>query len=182
MQAQILMARQQWEEAKAPLTKLMAAYPENVGRNNPYRLLAEVHRNLGEREQEIEMLTQLAARSADATDAYSRLMEVGTEREEWQQVVENGQRYMAVYPMLATVHERIGRASEALGRDEEAVAAYRRLLRLESGDPVDVNYRLARLLQEADPQAARRHILEALADAPRFRDGHRLLLEIAGEN
>ena len=182
MQGQILMARQQWQEAKGPLEKLMAAYPENVGKDSPYRLLAEVHRNLGEREQEIDMLTQLAARSADATDAYSRLMEVGTEREEWQQVVENGQRYMAVYPMLATVHERIGRATEALGRDEEAVAAYRRLLRLESGDPVDVNYRLARLLQEADPQAARRHLLEALADAPRFRDGHRLLLEIAGEN
>ena len=59
--------------------------------------------------------------------------------------------------------------------DERAIEAYRRLLFLEPTDPADVNYRLARLLQDRDPALAKRHLLEALAEAPRFREAHRLL-------
>ncbi len=181
MQAKSLIAARRWEQAKAPLTKLISLYPDHVGEDNPYRLLAEAHRRLGETKQEVQVLSTLAARSADAVDAYGRLMEVGVEQENWEQVVENGRRHLAVYPMLVTVHGRMGRAYEALGRDAEAVASYRHLLLLGSADPVDVNFRLARLLQRQDPQAARKHILEALADAPRFREGHRLLLKIIEE-
>jgi hypothetical protein len=65
-----------------------------------------------------------------------------------------------------------------LGQDERAIDAYQRLLRLDPADPVTVNYRLAKLLRDRDNAAAKRHLLDALADAPRFREGHRLLLEI----
>ena len=36
----------------------------------------------------------------------------------------------------------------------------------------------ARILQEEDPGAAKRYLLETLADAPRFREAHRLLLKV----
>ena len=152
-----------------------------MGEDNAYQLLAEAHRNLGETEQEAQVLGRLAALSPDAVDAYARLMEIGMEQENWAQVVENGERYLAVYPLLATVYGRLGLASEELGRVEPAGEAYRRLLLLDPADPVDVHYRLARLLRGQDPAAAKKHILEALADAPRFRDGHRLLLTILDE-
>jgi tetratricopeptide (TPR) repeat protein len=178
LQAGRFLADQKWEQAKAPLQKLISLYPRQVGKDNAYQLLAAVHRQLGETEREVQVLGKLAAMSSDAADAYSRLMEVGMEQEDWTQVVENGARYLAVYPLLPAVYSRLGQASAELGREEAAVQSYQRLLLLDPADPVEVHYRLARLLQERDPAAAKRHVLEALADAPRFREGHRLLLKI----
>jgi len=176
-----LLADRKFEEAKKPLEKLISLYPQYAEEGNAYRLLAQVHHELAETEQERRVLNSLASISPDEAYAYGRLMEIDAEQENWQEVVTNGERYMAVYPMLATVHWQLGRADEELGRDEKAVESYRRLLLLEPENPVEVRYRLARLLRLRDPIAAKRHILEALAEAPRFREGHRLLLEIAGE-
>lgn len=178
LQVRMLLADEQWEAAKEPLEKLIDLYPEHVGEGNAYQLLASVHRRLDEIERERDVLSRLAEMASDAADAYMRLMEIAAERKSWDQVVENAGRYLAVYPMLGRVYESLGRAAEELGRSEQAVDAYRRLLLLEPADPVEVHYRLARLLRHHEPADARRHILEALADAPRFRVGHRLLLEL----
>jgi tetratricopeptide (TPR) repeat protein len=83
--------------------------------------------------------------------------------------------------MLGTVHWRMGRANEELGQNDQAIASYRRLLLLDPADPADINYRLARLFLDRDPVTAKRYVLEALADAPRFRQAHRLLLKIINE-
>lgn len=181
LQAKKLMADRRWEQAKEPLQKLIRLYPRHVGEDNAYRLLAEVHRNLGDTEQERLVLSDLAVLSPDAVYAYERLMEIGVEQKDWRQVVTNADRYMAVYPMLGTVHWRLGRANEELGLAERAIESYRRLLFLEPTDPADVNYRLARLLQQRDPAGAKRHVLEALAEAPRFREAHRLLAKLMKE-
>jgi tetratricopeptide (TPR) repeat protein len=178
LHARSLIAEEKWEEAKAPLTRLISLYPGHAGQDNAYQLLARAHRSLGETQQETQTLAALAKLSADAADAYDRLMEIGMEQKEWEQVAENGRRYLAVYPLLPTAYSRLGRANEELGRREPAIDAYRRLLLLDPADPVDIHYRLAKLLQKQDPAAARRHVLEALADAPRFRAGHRLLLSL----
>jgi len=178
LHARSLIREEKWQEAKVPLEKLISLYPGYVGQDNAYQLLAQVHRSLGETQQEMQVLGIWAKLSPDAADAYSRLMEIGAEQENWEQVAENGDRYLAVFPMLSSTYRQLGRADEHLGRDDSAIDAYRRLLLLDPADPVEVNYRLARLLRQRDPTAARRHILEALADAPRFREGHRLLLSL----
>jgi len=181
LQAHSLVAEHKWEQAKTPLQKLISLYPNHVEKDSAYQLLAEVHRNLGETPQEAQVLGTLAGLSSDAADAYNRLMEIGVEQKNWTQVIENGERYLAVHPMLSATYQRLGWANEALGREEPAVQSYQRLLLLDPSDPVDVNYRLARLLQQRDPTAAKRHILEALADAPRFREGHKLLLTMPAQ-
>jgi len=181
LHAQSLLAERQWQQAQEPLKKLISLYPEYVAEGNAYSLLALAHRNLGETEQETGVLARLATLSASAGEAYDRLTEIGTEQENWQQVVENGDKYLAVYPLLGTIHWRLGQAHEALGQEAQAIESYQRLLPLEPPDPVEVHYRLARLLRHRDAAAAKMHILEALADAPRFRQGHRLLLEILAD-
>ncbi|MBN1506607.1 MAG: hypothetical protein JW955_07165 [Sedimentisphaerales bacterium] len=178
LHADNLLADRKWQDAKEPLRKLLSLYPANTGQGNPYRLLAQVHRKLAETEQEAQALSQWATLSPDAAEAYDRLMEIAMEQKNWTQVVANGARYLAVYPLLGTTYQRLGRACQELGLPERAVDAYERLLLLDPADPVDVNYRLAQLLQRRDPTLAKRHILDALADAPRFRQGHKLLLEI----
>jgi tetratricopeptide (TPR) repeat protein len=179
--AKALLANRQWAEAKKPLEKLIKLYPQYSGEDNAYLLLAEAHRQLGETQQEQDILSKLAMISSDAAYAYSRLLEIATEKEDWQQVVKNGEKSMAVYPMLAQLHWQLGRANEELGRDEQAIESYKRLLLLDPADPAEVNYRLGRLLLAKDPAAAKKHVLMALAEAPRFREGHRLLLKIINE-
>ncbi len=124
------------------------------------------------------MLNKLVTISANATEAYVRLMEIAMEQKNWREVFDNGNKYLAVYPMLGTVHWCMGRANEELGQNDQAIESYRRLLLLDPADPADINYRLARLFQERDPVTAKRYVLEALADAPRFRQAHRLLLKL----
>lgn len=181
IRAKSLMANRKWEQAKEPLKKLISLYPQYAGEDNAYRLLAEAHRNLDETEEEREALGKLAGISSDAVYVFDRLMQIDTERENWRQVVAAGEKYLAVYPLTAGTYSQMGRANQELGRSDEAVESYRRLLLLDPADPVDVNYRLALLLRRDDPATAKRHILEALADAPRFRQAHRLLLEILDE-
>ncbi len=176
--AKALLANRQWEEAKVPLEKLIALYPQYAGDDNAYRLLAEAHRQLGEIDEEQQVLEKLAALSSEATYAYGRLMDVAEQKKDWQTVVDYGQRYTQVNPLPAKLYWQLGQAEEALGRNDEAVESYKRLLLLDPPDPVEVNYRLARLLRDSNPAEAKRHVLMALAEAPRFRDAHRLLLEI----
>ncbi len=177
-QARHLLAEEEWEQAKQPLQHLIALYPEQTAKDNAYSLLARAHRKLGETEEEMQVLNQLAAISADAVTTYARLMEIGVDQQDWQQVLDNGERYLAVNPLLGQVYWHMGQAHEALDRPEQAIASYQYLLHLDPADPVELNFRLARLFQDRDPGTAKRHLLEALADAPRFRAAHQLLLKM----
>jgi tetratricopeptide (TPR) repeat protein len=179
--AKALVANRQWQKAKEPLNKLIALYPDYAGEDNAYGLLAEVHRNLGEAQEEQEVLEKLAALSSSAAHAYGRLIELAMEKKDWQSVGKYGQKYLAVYPMLPQLHWQLGRAGEELGQDERAIESYKRLLLLDPADPADVNYRLARLLEHKNPAEAKKHVLLALAEALRFREAHRLLLRIVSE-
>ena len=71
-------------------------------------------------------------------------------------------------------------AREANAKPDEAIDAYRVMLRLDPPDPAETHFRLARLLHEKKDPATRRHILQALEEAPRYRDAHKLLLAIVG--
>ena len=181
VQANHLLENENWEQAQIPLKKLLSLYPNYTGEGNAYSLLAQIYRKLDDIKQERLMLSKLATVSANAVEAYGRLMEIAMEQKDWPAIIENGNKYIAVYPMLGTVHLQMGRASEELGHNEQAIDSYRRLLLLDPADPADINYRLAKLFQDLDPGTAKRYVLEALADAPRFRQGHRLLLKIISD-
>lgn len=174
-----LIAERKWEEAKAPLQKLLELYPEQTGADNAYALLAEAHRALGETEPERETLAKLAARDADAVEAFLRLMELAALGRDWPAAARNAQRLLAVNPLLPQPHRYLGRASEEQGKREAAISSYRTLLLLDPPEAAEIHFRLARLLHQTGDPAAKRHVLQALEEAPRFRDAHRLLLDLS---
>ncbi|PYK98694.1 MAG: hypothetical protein DME19_11450 [Verrucomicrobia bacterium] len=180
--ARRLVAEKQWEQARAPLKKLIELYPGYAGANNAYLLLAAVHRELKDTDAERETLSRLAALDADATDSFLRLMELSEDAKDWPAVVQNAERFLAVNPLLPQPYRHQARASEELGRTDAAVEAYQKLLLLDPPDPAEVHFRLARLLRKTGDPAAKRHVLQALEEAPRFREAHQLLLEIIGEH
>jgi tetratricopeptide (TPR) repeat protein len=144
----------------------------------PYAMLARVHRELGESDAEIAMLNKVAELNSNAPDAYERLMEIAAERKDWPGVLTNAARFSGVNPLSLAPHRYEAEAREALGEKPAAIAAYRALLELGPPDPAEIHYRLARLLHEAGDPAAKREVLLALEDAPRFRAALDLLLRI----
>ena len=180
-EAKRLLRDKKWKEAKVPAEELRRLYPGHTGADNAFELLAQAHRRLGETNAERSVLSDWAARDADALDAYSRLMELNAARADWGGVATNAERYLAVNPLVHPPYDYLAEADEALGRREEAIRASRTLGRLDPPDPAGAQFRLARLLHEAHDPAAKRHLLMALEEAPRYRDAQRLLLKMVQE-
>ena len=179
--AQKSIEAKRFGEAKAPLLRLIELYPENTGPDNAYALLAEAHRGLNETAQERATLGKLARIKADAVPTYLRLMELDADAKDWDAAVRNAERFLAVNPLVPQPYRFLAQAGEELGRDRDAIQACRTLLLMEPPDPAAVHHRLAKLLHKNGEPDAKRHVLQALEEAPRFRDAHRLLLRISQE-
>ena len=177
-QAKKLMREKQFEEAKAPLQRLIELFPDHVSRDSPYPLLAEVHRTLNETNAERRVLEVYAERDADGVDAYLRLIELAALDEDWDVVRKTAEKFLAVNPLVPQPYRYLAKASEALDQPASAIQAYRTMLLLDPPDPAEVHYRLAKLLFQSGDPAAKRHVLKALEEAPRYREAHKLLLQI----
>jgi tetratricopeptide (TPR) repeat protein len=174
-----LMKEKRWESAKAPLKKLIALYPESKSADSAYRLLGQVHRQLGEAKAEISVLERLAALDAEAGDVYLRLIELHQEAEDWEGVARNAERMLAVNPLIRVPHRALGESARQLGTPQRAIESYRALLQMDPIDPALMHFELARLLSDQGrSDQAKRHVLMALEEAPRYRAAQRLLLEI----
>ena len=176
--AKKLLRERKWKEAKSPLEKLIKFFPAHTGPDNAYWLLAEAHRGLNETNEERSVLTTLANLEADDVETFARLMELNSLIKDWPAVAQNAGRYLAVNPLVALPYRHLAQASEALDQRDTAIRACKTLLLLDPPDPAGTHVQLARLLYQTGDAGAKRHLLQALEEAPRFREAHRLLLEM----
>jgi tetratricopeptide (TPR) repeat protein len=177
-----LMEQRQWQAAQAPLKKLIELYPDNGGGETPYIMLAKSWRELDDAKQERAALEQLAAVNADNLDAFSRLTELAFQAEDWPAVLKYGERLLAINPLRPPTYRWLATAAQRTEDDPVAIAAWRALLALDPIDPAAAHYQLAVLLHKTgDLPAARREVLKALEEAPRYRAAQRELLSIVRE-
>ncbi len=172
------MNAKKWAEAKEPLEKLVELVPGDISGGGSYPSLAYAHRQLNETNREEAVLAKWALLDDTATDAYGRLMQLASTRQDWTNALENANRYLAVQPVAPPAYRIIAQANEALNQPKPAIHAYRLLLQLDPPDPADTHFRLARLLHQENEPDAKRQVLQALEEAPRFREAHRLLRAI----
>lgn len=174
--------REQYAEARSVLENLSKMYPTAAGEDSPWRLLAAVYEKLGERDLEWVTLTRISDEDAEAPDIYLRLMALGQERGDWRTVRTNVDRHLAVNPLIPAPYRFLAETGEAEGDWPSAIEAYRALIELGPADPAGTHYRLGRALfrlgRVEDRPEARRQVLLALEEAPRYREALRLLLEI----
>jgi tetratricopeptide (TPR) repeat protein len=177
--ARQLLQERKFNEALKAAEQLHEVYPNGTDNESSYALLAAAHRGLRNAAAERQALEQVAAREADATAVFLRLMEIGEAQSDWEVVATNARRMLAVNPLVAAPHRYMAVAAEKLGHREDAVRAYQALLLFETTDAPETHFRLAQLLREAGNKTqAKRHVLMSLEEAPRFLDAHRLLLEL----
>jgi tetratricopeptide (TPR) repeat protein len=172
------MEAKKWPEAKAVLKHLVELHPKQAGAESAYRSLAAVLRETGEKDEERAVLAKLSVLDDDATEAYLRLMDLAQEAKDWPTVRNAADRYLAVNPLVVPPYRYLARASVELGDKTAAIAADRTLLKLDPPNPADTQFQLAQLLHETGDPEARRHVLQALEEAPRYRDALALLLDI----
>jgi tetratricopeptide (TPR) repeat protein len=177
-----LVEDKQWAEAKPILQTLVDAYPDCVGADSAYRMLAAAHHALGETNLEREVLERFAARDDEAQDAYGRLMELGVANKDWPSVETNALRYLAVNPLVPTPYRYLAQASEQTKNAKNGISAYRAILELDPPDLAETHFRLAQLLHRGGDSSARRHVLQALEEAPRYPAALQLLLEINNQS
>ena len=178
-----LIEARQWPQARALLEQLTAAFPQDTGPDSAWRQLAAVCRALEDPAGERAAWAGLAERDDEATDAYLRLCELAADAGDWDTVRRHAERYLAVDPLVPAPWRWLARAAEGAGEAVTAATAYRALLELDPPNPAEVHFGLARALHRLGDPAARRHVLQALEEAPRYREALRLLREIhAAEN
>jgi tetratricopeptide (TPR) repeat protein len=174
-----LVEARKWDAAKPPLRYAVELYPDYHGEEGPYTLLAVIHRELDETDDERAVLEKLVSLDADAIAARLRLAELAEERKDWKAVADQASHALAINPLVPAPYRHLAKAAGELDDRSVAIEAYEALLRLEPLDLAETHFRLARLLRdEGRLPEARRHALESLEQAPRYRDAHRLLLEI----
>ncbi|HVS52756.1 MAG TPA: tetratricopeptide repeat protein [Opitutaceae bacterium] len=172
---------QNWAKARAPLQRLVELYPRQKGPETAYRPLVTALHALGDAAAERRALNAWAAVDDEAPEAYLRLMELAAAEQDWPTVKQNVERYLAVNPLVAPPYRYLAQASAATHDASDAVVAWRTLLQLDPPDPSGAHYQLATLLhQRGEDGEAKRHVLLALEEAPRFREALHLLLELEG--
>ncbi|HEX4122378.1 MAG TPA: tetratricopeptide repeat protein [Verrucomicrobiae bacterium] len=183
-EAEKLMDAKNWAEAKPAVESLVAIYHGERRGDNPLWLLSLVERNLADTNAEFATLQKFAAQESDFEELDARLIELCAARKDWTNEVHYAEQMLAINPLVIAPYAALGEAGAATGRTDEAIEAYRKMLLLDPPDPAEAHYQLARLLHArgGSENEAKRQVLQALEDAPRFREAQRLLLEIEGHS
>lgn len=170
--------KEEWERILELGQKLESLMPENNGPEGGLSLQALALKELERSDEEAEVLRRLVAAVPDDTTAMIRLMELEREAENWQGLRGVGEKLLALNPFLPRAWHSVADAAEALGDSASAIRACERLLLLDDQQAVQAHFRLAKLLRPTDEISAKRHLLDALAMAPRFREGLAMLSEM----
>jgi tetratricopeptide (TPR) repeat protein len=166
-----------WDSVLPLADQLIEWVPEDVSTDSGYQLKATALRKLRRTEEEAAVLRLMVERDPSAKAVLLRLIELDLAGKDWESVQTQAQRTIALNPFLLAPQQALAEAAEALGQSTEAIAAYRRVLLLDPVSAAMIHYKLAKLLRQSDEVQAKKHLLEALALAPRFRLGHQLLQE-----
>ena len=177
--SQAYMAAGEFEKAKETLEKIDSMKATTGERGDPLELLGQVYGELELTKKERQTLENLVALSSDALPALRRLIELAREDGSWEQVAAYAEKINSINPLLPEGHLALAEAAEEVERPGDVVNALRALSKLEPADPAGLDYRMAVALNQLDEtDRAKHHVLRALDEAPRYRQAHRLLLEI----
>lgn len=169
-----------WDDALAIADKLKGMVPGDDSNEGIYALLARIHRGKGNELDERAALIELSERSSDCREALLRLIEIDEKREDWSALEKWCEALQAINPIRSDLQELRAQTYEKQGNAAKAAESLFALLDLQPTDPASIHYRLAKSLKSLGKRKeAKRHVLMALEESPRYKDALELLVEIA---
>lgn len=175
------LAAEEWEEAIAALSELVGNAGYLPGQENAHLALAQAYRGIGDKSKEAAILAEMVNHEANRLSPITRLLELATEARDPEQALRWADAWIAINPMAETPWRALLSAAKERERSETAIEAARALLALEPPDKPSLHFQLAQLTQGSDPQGAKRHVLRALEEAPRFEAAYRLLVKLQAD-
>ena len=170
-----LIENEDWESARDHLESLIEGAGYIPGEGNAHTSLAYVYQNLEDLEKEKTTLETIAQKDAHDLDAVTRLLTIAYEAEDWSDLKHWSDNWLAINPLAETPWRGLLRADEELGNPQQAIKAGSILVKLDPPDIASVHYRVAKQMASSDASNARRHVLMALEEAPRYREAYKLL-------
>jgi tetratricopeptide (TPR) repeat protein len=168
-----------WTDALAIAEKMRTQWPDDARTTGVYAKLAMIHQRLEQIDQEREALVSLVERSSDAFDALSRLCELDETRKDWESLAKWSERLHAIQPIRFDVQQRRAMSHELIGKHATASDAWLACLELDPLDYAWMHYKAAENLKYTGRDSdAKRQVLMALEESPRFSDALRLLLQL----
>ncbi len=178
-QVRQLLTNQRHQEARELLEPWLERCREYTSGDSPAALYAAACRALGDKVGERRALELIAERNDHALDAYERLIELARAEKDWASVGLYAKKALAVQPMRSDVQQWRANAARHLDLPQEELAACRALLALDPVDPAQLHFRVAQLWHRmGNTTQAKRHVLQALEEAPRYAAAQRLLWEL----
>lgn len=173
-------AEKDFENAKTSLEKLRELNTMTGSNGGPMNLLAMVYRKLEQTEAEREALEYVVGHSSDALPALRRLIALNREEQNWQAVADYAAKVLSINPLVPDGQLALAEAGEQLEQPLLVVRSMTALAQMDPVDPAAIDFRMASALTKMSQfDLAKHHVLRALDEAPRYRDAHRLLLQIA---
>ena len=167
--------RNEWKTVREKLQPLAASDLYLPGSDNFHSLLARAAAALGDTAAEREALTVIATHESDALASVTRLLALAKAEQDWAAATRWADAWLAINPLAPTPWRTLLDAHERANNSIAAAEAGRVLLQLNPPDFASIHFRVAQQLANQNPDAARRHVLQALEDAPRFRAAYDLL-------
>ncbi len=177
--ADILIRLKDVESAIDLLERAVKVFPFETGEKSASLMLANLYQERGETEKSLELLKRIASLDDDAAHVFLQIIEFETAAKNWPSVLKYAEKLVAVNPLISAPHAALSKAAEELKQHQVAVEAMEAELLLDPNDIASVHYRLAQQYQSLGDQVkAKRNVLQALEEAPRYRDALSLLLKL----
>ena len=164
-----------WQDAKTRLEEVISAEPNNREEFNPYQAIAAACRGLGDEAGERAALMKLLEIDSNASEAAARLLQIGGKLPAVERLAD-GQRMLETNPFQEQAYRTLITASKETGAP--ARDSYLSLLALETLDAGRLRFELATFLRDTDRAEARRQVLKALEDNPRFEAALEFLVQL----
>ncbi len=155
-------------------------YPDYIGANSDYQLLATSYLNKNKKPQAIEQLERYRDIGGTDVDTLKKLARLEQESGKNAAAAMTFRKITYVYPEDEEVHRRFGAVLLESGDANGAIREYRAALELKPSDTAESHYDLAKALNAAHrPGEAKDQVLLALEAAPAFKPAQQLLLQLS---
>jgi tetratricopeptide (TPR) repeat protein len=161
------------------LKKAIELFPSLAGKESPFSTLAELYRQEGQIEEELEIRREWWSRTPlfiDNSIRLAELLEASGRTGDAKTLLEEA---MYLDPFSREAHTKLGRLYMKLEEPDKAVREYEAVLSLKPTNQAEAHFQLADALYHAGARdAAKRQVLLALENAPGWERAQRLLLEL----
>jgi tetratricopeptide (TPR) repeat protein len=173
----------QWTTVIALADQANEIYPDYVGKGNVWVPLHDAYVAMGRNEAAVEALTTWYEYGGYAPDMLHQLAHRLRDNGDTGKAIEVLESINWVQPNNIDLHEKLGQDYYETNNFEGALREFKSLLGLNPHDKSVVYLNIARTYQQlGEIRLAKRNVLQALEQAPFFREAQDLLVELTGDS